>query len=131
MPRVVARPWFSAAASSGLPMPCPWRPGSTAYVARHQSVSRRNDVAMPTIPVSSSATQQPPGSVCTRCRVRSIQTARWVSERLVGAGSEARWSRVSSSKKPSSLTRSAAGTSSGRIGRINHSPGPDCPLIGR
>ena len=118
MPRVQARPWSRAAASSGLPMPCPWRPGSTAYVARHHSVSRRNDVAMPTIPVSSSATQQPPGSVRTRCRVRSIQTARCASERRWGAGSAARCSRVSSSKNPSSLTRSAAGTSSSRIGRI-------------
>ena len=92
--------------------------GATAYVARHHSVSRRNDVAIPTMPVSSSATQQPPGSVRTKCRVRSIQTARCGSERRSGAGSKLRCMRLSSSKKPSSLTRSAAGTSSSRIGRI-------------
>ena len=62
----------SAASSSWRPMPWPCRPGRTAYVARHHSSSRRKDVANPTIPVSSSATQQPPGSVSRKCRVRSL-----------------------------------------------------------
>ena len=99
--------------------PDPADPGSTAYVARHHSVSRRYDVAIPTMPVSSSATQQPPGSVRRKCRVRSIQTARCGSERRSGAGPSARRIRVSSSKKPSSLTRSAAGDVVGQ-----HRPDP-------
>ena len=50
MPRRQPRPWWSAAASSGWPMPRPCRPGRTAYVARHHSCSRLNDVATPTMP---------------------------------------------------------------------------------
>src|SRR6476620_8900673 len=73
---------------------------------------------MPSIPVSSSATQQPPGSVSRKCRVRIIQPAPRVAGRSTGSGQERRDIRVSSSWNPSALSRSAAGTSSGRIGRM-------------
>ena len=65
-------------------------------------------------PVSSSATQQPPGSVRTRC-AGALDPARARCAGRSGAAGAGRGPpalRVSSSKKPSSLSRSAAGTSS-------------------
>ncbi len=73
---------------------------------------------MPTIPPSSSATQQPPGSV--RDEVAGALDPHGparVAAALRGGPVERRI-RGSSSKKPSSLTRSAAGTSAAVIGRI-------------
>ena len=64
MPRRQPRPCCRAAASSIRPMPWPWRPGQDG-VRREEphQLARRSDVAKPSMPPSSSATQHPPGSV--------------------------------------------------------------------
>ena len=54
-------------------MPAPWWPGRTAKEDRIHISSRSRDTAQPTTSPSTSATQQPPGSVCRTWRVRAIQ----------------------------------------------------------
>ena len=59
--------------------------------------SRVNDVAKPAIPASSSATQQPPGSVSRKCAVRATQTDLRDGGRSSGTGNPGRCVRTSSS----------------------------------
>ena len=99
-------------------MPCPWARGRTAYVARIHISSRVYDVAKPTIPSASSATQQPPGSVSRKCRVRMTQASPRSGDRGCGSGQDRRNIRLSSSRKPSELSRSAVGRSASAIGRM-------------
>ena len=72
------------AAPGRCPAPC--ARGRTAYVARIHISSRVYEVAKPTSPSSSSATQQPPGSVLRKCRVRTIQACPRSGERSSGVG---------------------------------------------
>ena len=60
--------------------------GDTAYVARHQARSRMNEVANPTTPEASSATQQPPASCSRKCWVRFSQLATCAGVRRSGGG---------------------------------------------
>ncbi len=105
-----------------MPRPSPCASGTTAYDASSQSFSRTNDTTTPRIWSSISATQQPPGSVLTRCSVRAIQFAPRCGGRSSGSGSARRTIRVSSSWNPIAVTRSARGTSCTVIGRIRASP---------
>ncbi len=80
-----------------------------------------SDTTTPSRSVPSSATQQPPGSVLSRCCVRRTHVALRSGGRSCGSGQERRNIRVSSSWNPIAVTRSARATSSGVIGRIRTS----------
>ena len=78
-------------------MPCPWCPGRTAKEARIHISSRTREMAPPTTSPSTSATQQPSGSVARVWRVRLIQCPFRAGGRSCGSGQE-RWKvRVSTS----------------------------------
>jgi len=94
---------------------------ATAYDASSHIFSRTNETTIPSISSSRSATQQPPGSVPTRWRTRLVQIAPRSGGRSWGSGHERRNIRVSSSWKPTAVTRSAAGASSTVMGRMRTS----------
>ena len=118
--------------AAGWPMPEPWSagadrrrsPGTTSARAGWRSRTRSSRT-------SSSATQQPPGSVSRKCSVRLLPAGAVVGRTAVRARcqSAAVRRRRRAGRTPSSLSRSAAGTSSGRIGRIVQSP--TRPTVGR
>ena len=84
------RPWCIAAAISWVPMPRPCWSGRTAKEARIHISSRTRETAPPTTSPSTSATQQPPGSVTSARPVRRIQCALRPGGRRTGSG-QARW----------------------------------------
>ena len=69
-------------------MPPPWSAGRTANDARIHISSRVNEVAKPTIAPSRSATQDPPGSVSSRCAVRRDQARECSAVRRAGSSPE-------------------------------------------